>query len=250
MSEIPIYPGAIVISGASGGIGLALVEELLSKRIFNIACQYRTRKTQLFQTFLKYGLCPEEHCFQADLTQETDLARFRRQVNTRFKTTWAIVNLAGSSSNSMSWNLTKEAFTKVIDNNLTSTFLLSREFIPQLRRQCKGRIINISSIVAFSGVKGASHYSAAKAGIVGLTRSLAVELAQKKITVNVVALGYFGYGLINDVPIEVRNKLELDIPMKRFGRIQDFSSILMNLLSEESEYITGQVFHVNGGLYI
>jgi 3-oxoacyl-[acyl-carrier protein] reductase len=107
----------------------------------------------------------------------------------------------------------------------------------------------MSSVVAFSGVAGASHYASAKAGIVGLTRALSAELSNKNITVNALALGYFGYGMINTIPPALKDQIQQKIPIGRFGQIEELGGLMEFLLSEKSSYLTGQVLHLNGGIY-
>jgi 3-oxoacyl-[acyl-carrier protein] reductase len=118
-----------------------------------------------------------------------------------------------------------------------------------MRAQAYGKIINFSSIVAFTGIIGSAHYSASKAGIVGLSKSLSLELANKNINVNTIALGYFDRGLINDVPENIQNEIKEKTPLKRFGTADEVSSLVNYLLSNNSNFTTGQVFHLNGGLY-
>ena len=163
---------------------------------------------------------------------------------------WGLVHFAGSTSNGMSWKLSLEEFNRVIHANLTSTFLTCREFIPGMREANGGRIITISSIVAFSGIAGAAHYSASKAGVVGLTKSLALELASKKITVNALALGYFNHGMIHTVPENLRAQIRTRIPTDRFGEADEIGGMLKYLLSADGAFLTGQTLHINGGQYV
>ncbi len=128
-------------------------------------------------------------------------------------------------------------------------FLCSKHFIPKMRECGEGRIINFSSVTAFTGIPGASHYAAAKAGLVGFTKSLALELANKKITANAIALGYFGTGLIDSVPEHLQAEIKTKIPLNRFGDASDVGSTVEFLLSDSAAFMTGQVLHLNGGQY-
>ena len=112
-----------------------------------------------------------------------------------------------------------------------------------------GRIINVSSVVAFSGVAGAAHYCAAKAGIVGFSKSIARELISRQITVNALALGYFDYGMLYTVPEDLREAIREQIPAGRFGSAAEVGGMVAYLLSDEAAYTTGQVLHLNGGMY-
>ena len=244
------YPGYILVTGAGGGIGIALVDYFLSKGIRRIVCQYRSKYQELANLFEAYGLSPGEYCVRAELTDETQVKDLRMQANERFGSIWGLINLAGRSTNSISWKLPKEEFLQIISDNLLTTFLCTREFTPDFRARESGRIINVTSVLAFSGIVGAAHYSAAKAGIVGFTKAVALELANKNVTVNALALGYFEYGLINQVPVALQDEIKTRTPFKRFGKGHEIGGIIEYLLSENGGFTTGQVIHINGGLYL
>lgn len=250
ISHINNYPGYILVTGAGGGIGLSLVDYLLTRGNRAIACQYRTRREGLDEIFRKHGLSPNEFCFYADLTEESQVRELREWANQKFGSIWGLINLAGTTTNSMSWKLPKEDFMKVIKANLLTTFLCTKEFIPDFRERAGGRIINCSSVVAFSGVIGASHYAAAKAGINGFTKAIALELASKNVTANTLTLGYYEYGLINMIPIDIQDEIKKRTPLKRFGKANEIGSIIDYLLCEDSGFTTGQDFHINGGIRI
>ncbi len=239
----------VVLTGASGGIGLALTDYLLTQGVERLAVQYRSSSEELFETVRKHGLDPKEHCVRADLSNEIEVRAFGEQIHKTFGSVWGLVNLAGSTSNGLSWKLPLADFRRVLDDSLTTTFLTCREFIPVMREARGGRIINVSSVVAFSGVAGASHYGAAKAGIVGFTKSIARELAGREITANVLALGYFDYGMLYTVPDGHREAIRQQIPTGRFGTVAEIGGMVTHLLSRDASYTTGQVLHVNGGMY-
>ncbi|MCU1488989.1 MAG: 3-oxoacyl-(acyl-carrier-protein) reductase [Acidimicrobiaceae bacterium] len=240
----------IVLTGASGGIGVALTDYLLQNGITRLAVQYHTSSPdKLFAVLQQHGLDPEKHCFRADLTKEDDVRAFGEGVRGALGTPWGLINLAGSSSNAMSWKLSLDEFERVIASNLTTTFLVCREFIPAMRDADGGRIINTSSVVAFTGVPGTSHYCAAKAGIVGFTKAIARELTTRHITANVMALGYFDYGMLYTVPDDLREGIRQQIPAARFGTVAEVGGMVSHLLSDDSGYTTGQVLHINGGMY-
>ena len=183
------FPGPIVITGANGGLGSALVADLLAAGIKNLACQWRSSDTVLTKVFAEHGIDPSDHLFQADLTSEPDVWRIEEEIKNCLGTPWGLINLAGSSSNGVSWKLTLRDFNAVLDSNLLSTFLTTRAFLPGMRQQEGGRIINISSVIAHNGMAGASHYCAAKAGIEGFTRAVALETAAQNITCNAICPG-------------------------------------------------------------
>ncbi|HEY1450046.1 MAG TPA: SDR family oxidoreductase [Solirubrobacteraceae bacterium] len=240
---------AIVLTGASGGVGVALTDYLLANGFTRLVVQYNTSSDDLVLTLERHGLDPAKHAFGADLSAEEDVKTFGEQVRSAFGAPWGLINLAGSSSNALSWKLSLDDFQQVIANNLTTTFLACREFIPEMREAGGGRIVNTSSVVAFSGVAGAAHYCAAKSGVVGFTKAIARELASRNVTVNVMALGYFDYGMLYTVPEDLREGIRQQIPAQRFGSAAEIGGTLSHLLSDESAYTTGQILHINGGLY-
>ena len=239
----------VLVTGASGGVGASVSEFLLQSGWRNLACQYRSNPDAIAAVLGRYGLDPCQRLLRADLTDENDIASLRQSVKERFGSVYGLVNLAGGSSNRMSWKMSRQEFQQIIDVNLMTTFLTCREFIPEMREQAGGRIVNISSVVAHTGVVGASHYSAAKAGIVGFSKSLALELAPKNIAVTVVALGYFDYGLIHSIPAEQRELIRGRIPVQQFGQAEHLGGLLSFLLSDAGAYSSGQIYHLNGGLY-
>jgi 3-oxoacyl-[acyl-carrier protein] reductase len=241
--------GLILITGASGGVGANVTEVLLQSGWRNIACQYRTHRDEIAAILTRHSLNPAERLLQADLTQESDLAALHQTIGDRFGPVYGLVNLVGGSSNRMSWKMSRDEFQQILDLNLTTTFLTCREFIPEMRDQGRGRIVNISSVVAHTGVAGASHYCAAKAAIVGFSKSLALELAPKNIAVAVIALGYFNYGLLHTIPAGQREQIRQRIPTQEFGQAEHIAGLLSYLLSEAGAYAGGQVYHLNGGLY-
>lgn len=242
----------IVITGASGGLGFGLLEQLLKKGYKNVVVQHRSpeNRKKLYATLTSYDCEPVgERVRCVDLTDEKQTTVFADSVTREFGSPWAVVNMIGASSNVMSWKMSAEQFKSIIDANLLTTFLSCKSFIPKMRGANCGRIINVSSVVGFTGVAGASHYCAAKAGVVGLTRSLALELAPKNITVNVLALGYFDSGLIMQVSDEARAAVVDKTPAKKLGTSLEVAGIVEYLLGDSSAFTTGQSLHVNGGLY-
>ena len=238
-----------LLTGANGGLGLDLAACFLKAGHRKIAFHHRSAPDKLVALLKEHDLSPESHLFSADLTHEDEVRLLRESVESKLGPVQSLINLAGASSNGMSWKLGLDEFRKIVDANLTSTFLSCREFIPGMRNAGNGRIVNVSSVVAFTGAAGASHYCAAKAGIAGFTGAIALELASKKITANTIALGYFDRGLIQSVPAEIQAKIKEKIPTQRFGEPKEIFSCLEWLLGDGGAYTTGQVIHINGGLY-
>lgn len=238
-----------LVTGSNGGIGLAVAEHLLAHGMRSLAFHYRSASSKITDCLKRFDLDPQKHLFKADLCSESDVAQLRASVEGSLGPVWGLVNIAGASSNSMSWKTSLSDFRKVLDDNLTSTFLACREFVPGMRSAGAGRIINISSVVAFTGAVGAAHYCAAKGAIVSYTKALSLELAPKNITVNALSLGYFQYGLINQVNEQLQAEIKERIPLKRFGTGSDVGGHIRFLLSDESAFTTGQVIHINGGQF-
>lgn len=238
-----------LLTGSNGGIGLAVAEHLLERGHRALAFHYRSSSDRISDCLKRFDLDPKRHLFKADLSNESDVAQLRTSVEQSLGAVWGLVNIAGGSSNSMSWKTSLADFRKVLDDNLTSTFLACREFIPSMRQAGSGRIINVSSVVASTGAVGASHYCAAKGAINSYTKALSLELASKNITANALALGYFQYGLINQVNEQLQAEIKERIPMKRFGTGTDVGGYIRFLLSDESAFTTGQVIHINGGQF-
>lgn len=237
----------ILITGSNGGIGSGLVRYLLSAGFTNLACHYRSSCSTVEAVLGEASLPPERHLFQAELTDETQVRAMVQAVEERIGPVAALLNVAGASSNGLSWKLSAVEFRRVLEANLMSAFLCAREVIPGMRARGSGRIVNFSSVVGATGVAGAAHYAAAKAGLVGLTKSLALELAARGITVNAIGLGYMNCGLIDDVPEDLQQQIRTRIPVGRFGEVQELGALVRLLLGHESAFLTGQLLHLNGG---
>ena len=242
---------AIVVTGASGGIGSGVVEGLLRRGYKNVAGLYHTAEhaEHLKAIFSGYEQNPLEHIFQADITQEADVKGAVDQAATQLGPIMGLINCAGTTSNGLSWKLDSGEFLRIQKVNLLGPFHACKAVLPKMREQSQGRIVNISSILSVKGMAGTAHYSASKAGLNGMTRALAAEVAAKGITVNSIALGYFDVGMIETIPEKLREEVKATIPKKRFGHIQEVVALVDYLLGDDADYITGQVIHINGGLY-
>lgn len=241
--------GTTLITGSNGGIGQHVVRYLLSQGDRNIFCHYRSENDRVVGALEEAGLDPDKHSFKADLNDEGSIEEMASFIRSEFGGISHLVNVAGSSSNAMSWKMSKSDFTRVLNDNLVTTFLCCKAFVPDMRERKHGRIVNFSSIVGATGIAGAAHYAAAKAGLVGFTKSLALELASRGITANALALGYFDTGLIDSVPSDMQAEIMKRIPLGRFGSRPDIGSAVKYLLSDEAQFLTGQVIHLNGGQY-
>ena len=159
--------GMILITGTNGGVGQYIANYLLSQGERNIICHYRSENDRVLNLLKKYDLEPSKHSVQADLVKEDSVIKMAQQIKNNNFTVDRLVNVAGSSSNAMSWKMSKEEFMRIVEDSMLTTFLCSKTFIPDMRENKFGRIINFSSIVGSTGMPGASHYAAAKAGVMG-----------------------------------------------------------------------------------
>ena len=161
-----------------------------------------------------------------------------------------LINNAGTNVDNLSLRMKEDEWKKVIDINLTSTFLLSKHAIKKMLKSKFGRIVNITSIVGHTGNTGQSNYAASKAGIIGMSKSLAAEYAKKDITVNCVSPGF----IVSDMTMNIAEKVKLyltsKIPMGKLGTGEDVSNCVAFLSSDQASYITGETIHVNGGMYM
>jgi NAD(P)-dependent dehydrogenase (short-subunit alcohol dehydrogenase family) len=225
----------IIITGITGGIG-----NYLFNMFFNMGEKvigtYHITKPEGKQYI---------NCFQLDITDNDKVETFIREITPELKNV-TLINCAGISYNSFAHKSDLEEWTKVIDVNLTGTFYMIRSILPAMREQQFGRIINLSSIVAQTGVMGTSAYAASKAGLNGMIKSIALENAQKSITINNINLGYFKVGMINTVPAEMQEKIKSKIAVHEFGDPENLLKTIQFI--RETPYLTGSFIDLNGGL--
>jgi len=236
----------VILTGAGGGLGQPLIKELLSIcDRFYFTCVYRDRRPS--EAPLEgYGRYALKRC---DLTDPKQVVSALRD-NTE-EIPYAIINLAGQSFGAMSWKADSTDVGNLFESNVQSAMNVCKAFIPGMRnRGIGGRIINVSSVVAHIGSAGASAYAATKGALEAYTRTLALELAPANITANCIALGYMEAGMIDQVPEAYAGEIKSRTPMKRFGKVDELAALISYLLSRESEFMTGQTLHLNGGLYL
>lgn len=227
----------IVIAGASGGVGARLVEALSeSARVIAV---YRSNAPSAVLSGMAEWL-------QVDLTDPPQLARVADRVR-EIPGRVVLINCAGIARNGMIHRLSDGDWDVTLETNLGAAFRLSRALVQIMRERGWGRIINFSSVVASRPVAGTAAYSASKAGLEALTRTLAAENAAKGVTANAIALGYFNVGMIREVPENVLDGILRSIPVGSLGAPKNVVDAVNFLIS--SEYTTGAVLHVNGGLF-
>ena len=235
----------ILITGASGGIGSALVKKFVSLGANVLGSGTKTEKLELIKK--QY---PNIKVKKFDINNHSEIEEFIDSVSLELGGLDVLINNAGINIDNLSIRMKVEEWKKVIDVNLTSTFLLSKYAIKKMLKNKFGRIVNIASVVGHVGNLGQPNYSASKAGIIGMSKSLAIEYAKKNITINCVSPGF----IVSDMTMGIADKVKLyltsRIPMGKFGTGEDVSNCVAFLSSEQASYITGETMHVNGGMYM
>ena len=235
----------ILITGATGGIGNSLVEKF-SKLDADIIAS-GTREEKLNQLKQKY---PKIKVEKFRLDDHKKIEEFIETVDKKMSGLDILVNNAGITLDNLSIRLTEENWKKVIDINLTSTFLMCKYVIKKMLKKKYGKIINITSIVGHTGNIGQSNYSASKAGIVALSKSLAMEYAKKNININCVSPGFIKTEMTDKINDDFKNILISKIPSGELGTGEDVSNCVAFLASDLAKYINGETIHVNGGMYM
>ena len=235
----------ILVTGASGGIGSEIVKKFASlggdvlgtgtkaEKLDLIKKQYQSIKVKKF-----------------DISEHSRIEEFIDDVVLELGGLDVLINNAGTNVDNLSLRMKEEEWKKVIDINLTSTFLLTKHAIKKMLRNKFGRVVNITSVVGHTGNLGQSNYAAAKSGIIGMSKSLALEYAKKNITINCVSPGFIVSDMTMNIAEKVRLYLTSRIPMGKLGTGEDVSNCVAFLSSEQAAYITGETLHVNGGMYM
>ena len=239
-----------VITGGSRGLGSHIATSLAQrgiKVIFTYKSKGELAKAVNDEIISKGGQC-EYH--QLDVSNETQVQDFFELIAKQNNHIDILINNAGISIDGVTWKLTSENWQSVIDTNLKGTFLCTKYVLPCMRSNGYGRIVSMTSVVAQDGVAGAGAYAASKAGIIGFTKSVAKEVASKGITVNALALGYFDEGMLYTIAPEILTRLKEQIPMKRFGQVEELLWAIHFLCAPQAGYITGEVININGGYYM
>ena len=235
----------ILITGASGGIGNELVKKFVSLGGSVLGSGTKTEKLDKIKK--QY---PDIKVKKFDMSEHSRIEEFIDSVTLELGGLDILINNAGMNMDNLSLRMKDEEWKKVIDVNLTSTFLLSKHAIKKMLKNKFGRIVNITSVVGHTGNAGQTNYSASKAGIIGMSKSLAIEYAKKNITINCVSPGF----IISDMTMNIADKVKLyltsRIPMGKLGTGEDVSNCVAFLSSEQASYVTGETIHVNGGMYM
>ena len=235
----------IILTGATGGIGNSILENLILTGANVLATG--TNEEKLTSIKEKYNNVYTE---KFDISNHSEIENFIDIANdTLGGRIDVLINNAGIAKDNLSIRMKAEEWKKVIDINLTSTFLISKNVVKKMLKSKKGKIINITSIVGHTGNIGQANYTASKAGIVAMSKSLALEYGKKNISVNCISPGFISTEMTDKINDHYKEVLKSKIPMNRFGTPNDIANTVIFLCSKLSDYITGETIHVNGGMY-
>ena len=242
----------IIITGASKGIGEELVYTF-SNLGANIILLSRNLKKMnaIIKTIQNPSLKKQSlKAYKLDISNEIEVLNIFEKVIKRYKVIDVLINNAGITSDNIIARMSSKEWHDVINVNLNGCFYCSKSITKQMIKQKHGKIINICSIVGQIGNKGQANYAASKAGIIGLTKSMAKELASRNININAINPGYIDTEMTQNITKKTKDTFLKDIPLKKFGNVKDVANLASFLASEKSSYITGQIINVDGGLVI
>tara|TARA_Y100001935_G_scaffold255670_1_gene271173 strand:- start:13891 stop:14631 length:741 start_codon:yes stop_codon:yes gene_type:complete len=238
-----------VITGASRGIGSAIADCLGESGMTIIGTATSINgAVSITKRFEEKGFSGKG--FELDIGSDDSVEKFKEAISDKYGTIDILVNNAGITRDNLSLRMKTEDWDSVINTNLSSIHRVISVFLRPMIKNRGGRIINISSIVGLTGNAGQTNYAAAKAGMIGFTKSLAQEVGSRGITVNCVAPGFIDTDMTNDLPELQRERLLSSIPLGRLGSTSEIASAVAFLASDSASYITGETIHVNGGMYM
>ncbi|MGS2888550.1 3-oxoacyl-[acyl-carrier-protein] reductase [Staphylococcus aureus] len=239
-----------LVTGASRGIGRSIALQLAEEG-FNVAVNYAGSKEKaeaVVEEIKAKGV--DSFAIQANVADADEVKAMIKEVVSQFGSLDVLVNNAGITRDNLLMRMKKQEWDDVIDTNLKGVFNCIQKATPQMLRQRSGAIINLSSVVGAVGNPGQANYVATKAGVIGLTKSAARELASRGITVNAVAPGFIVSDMTDALSDELKEQMLTQIPLARFGQDTDIANTVAFLASDKAKYITGQTIHVNGGMYM
>ncbi|MEL0124419.1 MAG: beta-ketoacyl-ACP reductase [Alphaproteobacteria bacterium] len=232
-----------LITGATGGIGLEICKFLGNDHEIYILGRNEEKLKNLsnkFSFIKEYFVC--------DISESESLTNFFEKISMKNLQIDVLVNNAGVTDDSLFLRMDLKKWNKVINTNLNSNFMISNFFSKQMIKKKWGRIVNITSVVGHTGNAGQSNYTASKAGVIGMTKSIAIELAKRNITVNSISPGFIDTEMTASLSDQQKDFIKNKIPLARIGRPEDVAYCVKFLVSDQANYITGQTIHVNGGL--
>ena len=236
----------IIVTGATGGIGHSIVEKLNNTGANILATG--TRKEKLDDLKSKFN---KINILKFDISKIDEIEKFIEDATTQLGGGLdCIINNAGITQDNLAIRMSLEEWKKVIDINLTSTFLLSKFAIKKMLKNKSGKIINITSVVGHTGNLGQANYTASKAGIIAMSKSLAIEYAKKNINVNCISPGFIKTAMTDKIEDKFKEIIISKIPSARLGEPEDIANAVIFLASNQSDYINVETIHINGGMYM
>ena len=235
----------VLITGATGGIGNSLVKKFTENGSKVLATGTKDEKLNDLQKNFK-----DIQIEKFKLDEHSKIETFIDNVSAKLGGLDILVNNAGITLDNISIRLTEENWKKVLDLNLTSTFLMCKFAIKKMLKNKYGKIINITSIVGHTGNLGQANYTASKAGIVAMSKSLAIEYAKKNININCISPGFIQTAMTDKIDDKFKEVIISKIPSARLGKPDDIANAVLFLISDQSSYINGETIHVNGGMYM
>ena len=234
----------IFVTGASGGIGSAICSKFNNNNYTLILTSSSDEKIIQLQNI--YG--NQHHYYKVDLSNSDNLQVCLNKISEQHKDISIIVNNAGINQDSLIFRMKYEDWHKIIQTNLNSNYQIIKSLLPNMLAHKYGKIIGISSIVGTTGNPGQANYVASKSGMIGLYKSIALEVAKRNINVNIISPGFISTTMTDNLNEDQKKSYLSRIPMSRFGNPEDVANLVYFLSSDESSYITGQNFHINGGM--
>ena len=236
----------VIVTGATGGIGNSIVKKLYDAGANILATGTKDEKLQELKKKFQ-----NIQTLKFDISQINNLENFVENATKQFEGKLdCLVNNAGVTQDNLAIRMSIEEWKKVIDINLTSTFLISKFAIKKMLKNKKGKIINITSVVGHTGNLGQTNYTASKAGIVAMSKSLAIEYAKKNININCISPGFIKTAMTDKIDEKFKEVIISKIPSARLGEPEDIANAVIFLASSNSDYINGETLHVNGGMYM
>tara|TARA_B100001093_G_scaffold498881_1_gene547516 strand:+ start:96 stop:833 length:738 start_codon:yes stop_codon:yes gene_type:complete len=236
----------IIVTGASGGIGNSIVEKLYENGANILATGTKIEKLEKLKA--KFD---NIKILSFDISNHEKIEEFIENATNKLGGSLdCIVNNAGITKDNLAIRMSLEEWTKVININLTSTFLMSKYSIKKMLKNKSGKIVNITSVVGHTGNVGQANYTASKAGIVAMSKSLAIEYAKKNINVNCISPGFISTAMTDQIDEKFKEGIIAKIPSNRLGKPEDIANAVIFLSSNLSDYINGETLHVNGGMYL
>lgn len=248
MIDLDLNNKIALITGGTRGLGRSIAEKLAEQKVKIVVTGTNKERAEEAASEISSTYNVEALGLQQDVSSEESTKEVVRYIINKFKRIDILVNNAGITSDGLMMMMKKENWDKVININLTGAFNCTKFVSKHMLKQKSGTIVNITSVVGITGNTGQANYSASKAGLIGFTKTVARELADRGITVNAIAPGYISTDMTSKLPDKVSQEILSQIPMKAYGSSEAVANAVLFLASNMSNYITGQVINVDGGM--